>query len=195
MAAVHYPELHRPGRSRRAAPVSPAKLRTIQGGQIQGPPASVAPVRVGDLLSPTQVALRLSAANKRQALAMVAEIAARGAGVKAGAIFEALCEREAAGSTGVGHGVAIPHAHVMGLDRLRGVFVSLAAPVDFGAVDEAPVDLIFALLAPLASGSEHLRALSRVARLLRDPEVRRQLRAAPSAAALRALLVRDPAAA
>jgi PTS system nitrogen regulatory IIA component len=148
-------------------------------------------VSVSDLLAPGSVAMRISGAGKRPILSVIAEMAARNSGVKAPLIFDVLIHRENAGSTGVGHGVAIPHARVPGLEKLRGVFLRLATPVEFEAVDDRPVDLVFALLAPLECGSEHLRALSRIARLMRDPELRRQVRAAPSAAAIRALLVRE----
>ncbi|HEY5070664.1 MAG TPA: PTS sugar transporter subunit IIA [Caulobacteraceae bacterium] len=164
-----------------------AALLTIQGGRaLAGPTLSV-----GDLLVPGSIAPRISATGKRQVIAVIAEMAGRGLGVKAAVVFEALMARESAGSTGIGYGVAIPHARVAGLANLRAFFVRLAAPVDFQAVDDQPVDLIFALLAPLDPGSEHLRALARVARMLRERDLRQQLRAAPSVAAIRALLVRE----
>ncbi len=107
-------------------------------------------------------------------------------------MLDALTEREQAGSTGVGHGVAVPHARLEGLGRLRGVFVRLEHPVEFDSVDDQPVDLIFALFAPKeASGAEHLRALARVSRLLRQAELREQLRQARTADAIHALLVHD----
>ncbi len=146
---------------------------------------------IGDLLANASIAPRASAASKRQALSIVAEIAARALSLKAPKVFEALMDREAAGPTGVGRGVALPHAHVGGLDRLHGIFVRLEAPVDFGAVDDEPVDLVFALLAPRDGGSEHLRALARVSRLLREADVRQQLRSASGADAIHALLARE----
>ena len=100
-------------------------------------------------------------------------------------------EREKLGPTGVGHGVAVPHAQIAGLERMRAVFVRLEQPIEFGSVDDQPVDLVFALLAPPGEGSEHLRALARVSRLLRDPALREQLRAARGADAILALLSRD----
>lgn len=148
-------------------------------------------MQIGDLLDRSAIALRVSAANKRQALAVVAEIAARNLKLDAGEILDALTEREQAGSTGVGHGVAAPHARVEGLSRMRGVFVRLDQPVEFDAVDDQPVDLIFALFAPKAAGAEHLRALARVSRLLRQSELRQQLRQARTADAIHALLVQD----
>ena len=149
----------------------------------------------GELLDRSAISLRVSAANKRKALAVVAEIAARNFGLDAGDVLEALTEREQAGSTGVGHGVAAPHARLDGLSRLRGVFVRLEHAVDFDSVDDQPVDLIFALFAPkAASGVEHLRALARVSRQLRQADLREQLRQARTIDAVHALLSQEPAA-
>jgi nitrogen PTS system EIIA component len=152
-------------------------------------------MNIGDLLDRTAISLRVSASSKRQVLAVVAEIAARKLGLDAGLILDALLDREAAGSTGVGHGVAAPHARLEGLDRMRGVFVRLEQPVEFDAVDDKPVDLIFALFAPKDAGADHLRALARVSRLLRQAELREQLRQARTADAIYALLVQDGGAA
>jgi PTS system nitrogen regulatory IIA component len=152
-------------------------------------------MHIGELLDRNAIALRVSAANKRQALALVAEIAARNLGLDAADILDALAERELAGSTGVGHGVAAPHARLEGLERMRGVFVRLDQPVAFESVDEQPVDLIFALFAPVDAGAEHLRALARVSRMLRQADLRQQLRQARTADAIHALLVQDSGAA
>ena len=150
-------------------------------------------MQIGDLLDRSAIALRINASNKRKALAVIAEIAARNFGLDAGHVLDALTEREQAGSTGVGHGVAAPHARLEGLTRLRGVFVRLETPVDFESVDDQPVDLIFALFAPKdATGVEHLRALARVSRSLRQAGLRQQLRQARTADAIHALLVQDP---
>jgi len=146
---------------------------------------------IGDLLDRAAIALRVAAASKRQALTVTAEIAARQFGLKTGEVLDALIEREAAGSTGVGYGVAVPHARLAGLDRLRAVFVRLEQPVAFEAVDDRPVDLLFALFAPPESGGEHLRALARVSRLLRQATLREQLRKARGPDAIRALLVQE----
>src|SRR5258706_10440511 len=127
---------------------------------------------IGDLLVAGSIAPRLAASNKRQILSTVAEIAARSFRLKAHTVFDALMERETGGTTGVGHGVAIPHAKIEGLDCLRGVFARISPPVDFAAVDDEPVDLVFALLSPASSGSEHLRALARIARAMRSAELR-----------------------
>jgi PTS system nitrogen regulatory IIA component len=152
-------------------------------------------MQIGELLDRNAIALRVSAANKRQLLAVVAEIAARNIGIDATVILDALAEREHAGSTGVGHGVAAPHARLEGLKRMRGVFLRMDQPVDFESVDDQPVDLIFALFAPVDAGSEHLRALARVSRLLRQADLRQQLRQARTADAIHALLVQDSGAA
>lgn len=148
-------------------------------------------MHIADLLDSTVIALRVNAATKRQALAVIAENAARNFGLEKGAILEALSAREAAGSTGVGHGVAAPHARLEGLPRTRGVFVRLEHPVEFDAVDDQPVDLLFALFAPKDAGAEHLRALARVSRLLRQAKVRQQLRQAHTADAIHAILMQD----
>lgn len=148
-------------------------------------------MNIGDLIDRSAIALRVSAANKRQTLAVIAEIAARNFGLDGGDILDALTEREMAGSTGVGHGVAVPHARLDGMERMRGVFVRLEHPVEFDAVDDQPVDLLFALFAPKDAGAEHLRALARVSRLLRQAEVRERLRQARTADAIHAILVRE----
>ena len=148
-------------------------------------------MQIGDILDRGAIAARARAPNKRQALTAVAEIAARNFGLDAGIILEALSEREAAGSTGVGYGVAVPHARLAGLDRMRGVFVRLDVPVEFESVDEQPVDLIFALFAPPNASSEHLRALARVSRMLRQGDLREHLRQARTPDAIHALLVQE----
>ncbi len=145
-------------------------------------------MNIESLLDRRAITPKVSASSKRQALSLVAEMAARRFDLDAGEVLDALLAREAVGSTGVGAGVAVPHARLKALDRMRGVFLRLEAPVDFDAVDDQPVDLIFALLAPEAAGSEHLQALARVARLLRRADLREQLRQAHSADAVYALL-------
>ena len=148
-------------------------------------------MNIGDLVDRGAIAPRVTAPGKRQALSVIAEIAARSFGLKPGEVLDALLEREAAGSTGVGYGVAVPHARLTGLTRLRGVFVRLEQPVEFGAVDDRPVDLLFALFAPPDASGEHLRALARVSRVLRQSDLREQLRLARGADAIHALLVQE----
>lgn len=143
---------------------------------------------IADWLDPVSVGFKVNAANKRQALAAAAEIAARALGQQSEVLLNALLNREAEGSTGVGAGVAAPHAQIEGLDRMRAVFVRLEKPIDFDSLDEQPVDLMFVLFAPKGAVSEHLRALARVSRLMRQDGLRERLRQARSADALYALL-------
>ena len=146
---------------------------------------------IGEWLDRDAIAYRAGATNKRQALSMVADLGDKSFGLDAAEILEALLEREQEGSTGVGHGVAVPHARMAGLGRMRAVFLRLEQPIDFGAVDDQPVDLLFALFTPAEAGSEHLRALARASRLLRRSDLRERLRQARSADAIYALLVHE----
>jgi PTS system nitrogen regulatory IIA component len=146
---------------------------------------------IGEFLDRTAISPRVNAADKRQALSVIAEIAGRTLKLKPALVLEGLLKREELGSTGVGYGVATPHTHVQGLDRMRGIFVRLETPIDFGALDDQPVDLLFALLAPPDAASQHLRILARVSRILRQGEMRQQLRQASNADAIHALLARD----
>jgi PTS system nitrogen regulatory IIA component len=148
---------------------------------------------IGDLLADGGVVLRSGASSKRQALHVVADAAAEALGLPEERVLEALLEREALGSTGLGSGVAVPHARLNGVARVTAVFVRLDTPVAYGSVDDRPVDLMFALFAPPSDGADHLRALAAVSRALRSPEMREQLRQAHTADAIRALFVRDNA--
>lgn len=148
-------------------------------------------MEIGDWLDRDAIAYRAGATNKRQALGMAAELGGKSFGLDSGEILDALIEREQEGSTGVGHGVAVPHARLDGLDRMRAVFVRLEQPIDFDSVDDQPVDLMFALFAPAEAGSEHLRALARASRLLRRSDLRERLRQAHSADAIYTLLVQE----
>lgn len=148
---------------------------------------------IAQMLAKHGVVLRSGASSKRQALHTVAETAARILGLDEERLLEALLEREALGSTGLGSGVAVPHARVEGLKRVVAIFVRLTTPVAYDAVDDRPVDLIFALFAPPNDGTEHLRALAAVSRALRSSEMRQQLRQARTADAIHALFVKDTA--
>jgi PTS system nitrogen regulatory IIA component len=141
-----------------------------------------------DLITPKSIIPNLRAGSKKQALQELARKAAELTGQHERAVFDVLLERERLGTTGVGHGIAIPHGKLQGLDRVHGLFARLERPVDFDAIDEQPVDLIFLLLAPEAAGADHLKALARVSRLLRDGSMCERLRGADSADALYALL-------
>jgi len=147
---------------------------------------------IGELLAGDGVVLRSGASSKRQALHAVALAAGQALGLSEVRIMEALLQREALGSTGLGSGVAVPHARLDGLEQVTGVFVRLETPVAWGAVDDRPVDLLFALFAPPRDGADHLRALAAVSRALRSTEMREHLRKARTTDAIRALFVRDP---
>lgn len=146
---------------------------------------------IGDLLDRRAIAPRVTATTKRQALTVIAEVAARTLNLDAGQALDALLAREAAGSTGVGRGVALPHARLAGLAAPQVVVARLEKPIDFDSLDGEPVDLLVALFTPIDAGSEHLRALARVSRLMRQADLREQLRQARSADAMMALLVRE----
>lgn len=142
---------------------------------------------LGDILSSDAVIAALSVPNKKALLQQLSAVAARLTGIDAKLVLDRLVERERLGSTGFGGGVAIPHGKIDGLDRVVGVFARLAAPVDYQALDDMPVDLVFLLLSPPDSGVEHLKALARVSRRLRDRAFVAKLRGAGSEDALYAL--------
>jgi PTS system nitrogen regulatory IIA component len=141
-----------------------------------------------DLVSPNAIIPAMKVNGKKQALQEIAAKAASLTGQNEKAILEILLQREKLGSTGVGNGVAIPHGKLPKLGNVFGLFARLERPVDFEALDGQPVDLIFLLLAPEGAGADHLKALARAARLLRDPEVARKLRASNGAEAIYAVL-------
>lgn len=143
---------------------------------------------LSDLIPTGGVAVDLAVTSRKQALHALCELAQRRLHVPARPLLEAVMEREKLGSTGVGDGVAIPHARLAHIDRTCGVFARLKHAVDFDAVDGHPVDLVFLLMAPEEGGAEHLKALARVARMFRREDIRRALRAAPDADAAYAIL-------
>ena len=147
---------------------------------------------LSDLVGPNAIIPALKVNGKKQAIQELAARAAALTGQNERAILEILLQREKLGSTAVGNGVAIPHGKLPKLGRLFGFFARLERPIDFEALDGQPVDLIFLLLAPEAAGADHLKALARVARLLRDPEVERKLRESNDADALYAVLAMPP---
>jgi PTS system nitrogen regulatory IIA component len=138
-------------------------------------------MEIADLLSPESVLSSLRATSKKQALQELARRAAELTGLHERTIFDVLLERERLGTTGVGRGIAIPHGKLPDLGRLYGVFAVLDQPVDFEAVDDQPVDLLFLLLAPESAGADHLKALARISRLLRDSALCDRLRAVDKA--------------
>jgi len=151
-------------------------------------------MEIADLIGPNSVIADLRATSKKQALQELAERAAAVTGLHERQIFDVLLERERLGTTGVGNGIAIPHGKLAGLKKLHGVFARLSTPIDFESIDERPVDLIFLLLAPETAGADHLKALARVSRLLRDQSVCEKLRKTDSADALFILLTEGNAA-
>jgi len=135
----------------------------------------------------------LRAKSKKQALQELSKRIAPIVDQDEMSIFDVLLEREKLGTTGVGMGIAIPHGKLPGLDRLHGMFARLEQPIDFEAIDEQPVDLIFLLLAPESAGADHLKALAKVSRLLRDEAICEKLRHLSSAKEIHALLTTTPA--
>jgi len=146
-----------------------------------------------DLVAPNAILPALKVNSKKQAIQELAARAAVLTDQNERAVLEILLQREKLGSTAVGNGVAIPHGKLPKLGRLFGLFARLERPIDFEALDEQPVDLIFLLLAPEAAGADHLKALARVARLLRDPENAKRLRESRDADAIYAVLATPPA--
>ncbi|MDB5696186.1 MAG: lactose transporter subunit [Sphingomonas bacterium] len=146
-----------------------------------------------DLLRSDAVLTGIAVLGKKALLVALAAALARQTGADARVIGEALTSRERLGSTGFGGGVAIPHAKVDGVSQVTAVFARLAHPIDYGAVDAAPVDLVWAMLSPPAAGADHLKALARVSRRLRDRAFLAKLRGAGSPDALYALFAADRA--
>jgi nitrogen PTS system EIIA component len=144
-----------------------------------------------DLITPKSIIANMRAGSKKQSLQELAKKASELTGQHERAVFDVLLER--LGTTGVGHGIAIPHGKLPNLDRVYGVFARLERPIDFDAIDEQPVDLMFLLLAPEAAGADHLKALARVSRLLRDAAMCEKLRGSDSADAIYALLTQTEA--
>ncbi|KAA2284873.1 PTS sugar transporter subunit IIA [Arenimonas fontis] len=142
-----------------------------------------------DLLSPARVKTGVAALGKKRLLEQLASLLAAGEGGETErTVYESLCARERLGSTGLGHGVAIPHGRSARAGSAVGAFVRLAEPVDFGAPDGRPVDLFFALVVPEHYAQQHLLLLSQLAEMFGDEAFRTSLREAPDAAALYALL-------
>lgn len=141
------------------------------------------------LSGPEAVLATVKASGKK---ALLAELAAKAAGLfklDERRLFDRLLERERLGSTGIGGGIAIPHGRLTTVGKPLGLFARLVNPVDFDAIDERPVDVVFLLVTPEGAGADHLKALARVSRLLRDRSLVDKLRATETAEALYALLV------
>ncbi len=150
-------------------------------------------MQLAEILPPQAVKVRASISSKKRLFHDIGDMANVCFGLKPEAVVEALLEREALGPTGVGHGVALPHARLDGLPAVRGLFLRLEKPLDFDAIDRQPVDLVFALLAPEDAGVEHLKALALVSRTLRDGGICTKLRANTDAATLHTILTESAA--
>lgn len=148
---------------------------------------------LSDLIEVSAVMPALKANSKKQLLQLLAEKAASVTGLPEREVFDTILQRERLGSTGVGNGIAIPHGKLPGISRITGIFARLENPVDFEALDDQPVDLVFLLLAPEGAGADHLKALSRIARVLRDPAMVAKLRASDSESAIYACLSEEQA--
>ncbi|KAA5604963.1 PTS IIA-like nitrogen regulatory protein PtsN [Roseospira marina] len=144
---------------------------------------------ISDLIAPEGVMVPLKVTSKKQALQAMARRAAEMTGLNERVVFDVLLERERLGTTGVGNGIAIPHGRLASVSSMHGVFARLARPINFDAIDDQPVDLIFLLLAPESAGADHLKALARVSRLLRDRGMCEKLRGAETPEALYGLLI------
>ncbi len=144
-----------------------------------------------DLLHPEAIKVVTAASSKKRVLHDMAQLAGNCYDMRAEVLLEALLEREKLGPTGVGHGVALPHARSMDVDRVCGAFILLESPVDFGSVDKLPVDVIFGLFAPENAGVDHLKALAIVSRTLRDSSICAKLRANPDQQTLFTILTEN----
>lgn len=145
-------------------------------------------MQIGEILRPEAVRSMSQVTSKKRLMQELADLAHAIYRVDAGQTLDALQERESLGPTGVGHGVALPHARLHGLEQVSGLFIRLEKPLDFDAVDRQPVDLIFALLAPKSTGVDHLKALALVSRTMRDSDLRQKLRANTDPVTLHTLL-------
>ncbi len=149
-------------------------------------------MELADLLKPGAIRVCNTVKSKKRLFQDLADVAQSAHGIDALIAIDALQERESLGPTGVGHGVALPHARIDGIDSVKGVFVRLDRPLDYGSVDRAPIDLVFALFAPREAGVEHLKALALVSRTLRDAAICAKLRANEDPDKLFAILSERP---
>lgn len=150
-------------------------------------------MELSSILRPVAVRVVAGLSSKKRLFQELGELAESVHGIPASEAVDALQERESLGPTGVGNGVALPHARLQGLETVAGLFLRIEKPLDFDAVDRQPVDLVFALFAPEASGVDHLKALALVSRTLRDQAVCAKLRSNDDPATLHAILTEAPA--
>lgn len=145
-------------------------------------------MKISEIMSVNSIVLSLKANNKRQLLQALAEKAAEITGISERTIFDTILERENLGSTGFGGGTALPHGRLAELNKVYGFFARLHAPLDFDAIDDKPIDLVFLLLSPESNGADHLTALAQISRILKDEATCTKLRAAASDEEIYALL-------
>ncbi|WP_375648858.1 PTS IIA-like nitrogen regulatory protein PtsN [Bartonella sp. OT172YNZD] len=148
-------------------------------------------MNLSELIAPEAIIPALKANSKKQVLQILAEKASKLTGLSEHVIFDIVLQREKLGSTGLGGGIAIPHGKLPDINRIIGIFARLESPVDFEALDDEPIDLVFLLLAPENAGADHLKALSLIARVLRHTDVVQKLRNTHNANALYALLIQN----
>jgi len=146
-------------------------------------------MQLADFLDCDAIKTGLPGGNKRSLMKQLAELAGQRLGLEPAAILAGLNEREQLGTTGFGHGVAIPHAKIEGLGRIYGLFARLGEPLDYKAIDGRPIDLVFLLLSPPDAGAEHLKALAAISRVTRDAATLERLRGARSRDAVVAVLI------
>jgi PTS system nitrogen regulatory IIA component len=149
-------------------------------------------MQLADILRPAAVRLVGATTSKKRMFHDLGDLAQQCYGTSASEVVDALIERESLGPTGVGKGIALPHARLADVEKVHGLFLRLEKPLDFDAVDRQPVDLVFALLAPLDAGIDHLKALALVSRTMRDPGICAKLRANADPATLHAILTEGP---
>lgn len=150
-------------------------------------------MQIADILKPEAIKLLDHSTSKKRLLQEISDVAFSAYGLSSDDVFQALQARENLGPTGVGGGIALPHARLAGLTEIHGVFVRLEKPLEFDSVDQQPVDLIFTLFAPEEAGAEHLKALALVSRTMRNDETCAKLRANSDPSALYAILTAGPA--
>jgi len=148
---------------------------------------------LADLLQQNAIIPALRVNSKKQLLQELSAKASKVTGLSEREVFDVILQRERLGSTGVGNGIAIPHGKLASVNSIVGIFARLDQPVDFEALDDQPVDLVFLLLAPEGAGADHLKALSRIARVLRAQDLVSKLRATDSASAIYAFLNEEQA--
>lgn len=150
-------------------------------------------MQISDILRPEAVKTLGATSSKKRLFHDLGDIAETAYALDVHKVVDALIERENLGPTGVGHGIALPHARLNDVDQVRGMFLRLEKPLDFDAVDRQPVDLVFALLAPESAGVDHLKALALISRTMRDPDMQAKLRANADAATLHTILTETQA--